>query len=86
VEEKGCWGRRKVRRRAFILCLLVIGLAVGVALGLGLQGGGSTSEPPMFDCSNAAIGCLYTGTESLYFQDPGSFPVANCTDTDFNKR
>jgi hypothetical protein len=60
-------------------------LAAGVGVGVGLQGGGSSSESPLFDCSNEAIGCLYTGTEqSLYFQDPGSFLVANCTDTDLD--
>jgi hypothetical protein len=51
-----------------------------------LQGGGSTSEPPIFDCSNTTVGCLYTGTQSLDFQDmppDSAFLVANCTDTNF---
>jgi hypothetical protein len=81
-KKGGLWGRR------LVFILLVIGLAagvgVGVGVGVGLQGGGSSSESRLFDCSNEAIGCLYTGTESLYFQDPGSFLVANCTDTDLD--
>jgi hypothetical protein len=83
VVEKGFWVRHRVRLLVFSL-LVVIGLATGV----GVQGGGSASESRLFDCSNAAVGCLYAGTDSLYFslyfQDPGSFLVANCTDTDFD--
>jgi hypothetical protein len=54
VMEKGFWGRRRVPLLVFIL--LAIGLAVGVGVGFGLQGGGSTSEYPLFDCSYAALG------------------------------
>jgi surface protein len=74
-----------MRRRAFFVFLLVIGLAVGVGVGVGVgvQGGGSTSATPIFDCSNVTVGCRYTGTQLLDFQDPDSFLVANCTDTNF---
>jgi hypothetical protein len=84
VDKEGLGDQHKIPRRAFILFLLAIGLAVGVGVGVGLQRDGSTSGSPLFDCSNAAVGCLYTGTESLYFQDPGSFLVATCTDTDLD--
>jgi surface protein len=44
----------------------------------------SAFEPPNFDCSDSSAGCLYTGTDSFGFQNPASFLVANCTDTNFD--
>jgi hypothetical protein len=83
VEEKGCWGRRKVRR-AFILFLLVIGVVVGVGVSVGVaNNGGASSESPNFDCSDAS-GCLYTGRRDFGFQDPASLLVGKCTDTTFD--
>jgi hypothetical protein len=86
-EPQAYWSQPKVRRRALFVFLLVLGMVVSVGVGVGVRVGmqrsGSTSEPPIFDCSNTTVGCLYTGTQSLGFQDPDSFLVANCTDTNF---
>jgi hypothetical protein len=80
-EPKVLWRQPKVQRLAFfVVFLLVVGLVVGVGVGVG---GGSTSASPIFDCSNTTVGCLYIGSQSLDFQDPDSFLVANCTDTNF---
>jgi surface protein len=79
-EPKVLWRQPKVQRLAFFVFLLVVGLVVGVGVGVG---GGSTSASPIFDCSNTKVGCLYIGSQSLDFQDPDSFLVANCTDTNF---
>jgi hypothetical protein len=58
----------------------VAGVVVGVVV---LVGGSSTSASSIFDCSNNAVGCRYTGTQSLGFQDPATFLIANCNDTNF---
>jgi hypothetical protein len=87
-EPQAYWSQRKVQRRALCLSLLVLGAVVGVVVGVAMQGGGSSSESlifknSIFNCSNTSVGCLYTGTQSLGFQDPDSFLLANCMDTNF---
>jgi hypothetical protein len=86
-EPQAYWSQPKMRRRALFVFLLVLGMFAGV--GVGVQGG----EPDIpvtlgivngFDCSNTTVGCLYTGTQLLDFQEPDSFLVANCTDTNFD--
>jgi surface protein len=79
-EPKAYWSQPKVQRRAVFVILLVVGMVVGVSVGVD---GDSSSASSIFDCSDTAVGCLYTGTQSLGFQDPDSFLVANCMDTVF---
>jgi surface protein len=88
--DQGFWRQRKVLRRASILLLLVIGVAVGVGVGVGVVVGvgGSNSDLDAdssdFDFSEAnTVGCLCIGEVSLGFQDPDSFLVASCMDTNF---
>jgi hypothetical protein len=89
-EPKPYWSQPKVRRRALFVFLLGIGAIVGVGVGVGVGVRGGEPDTPVtigigngFDCSNTTFGCLYTGTQSLGFQDPDSFLVANCADTNF---
>jgi surface protein len=96
-EPKGFWRKRKLHCLTVIQFLVIIGVAVGITVGVQHRGGGSTtadlttsthsSDPPtpapIFDCSNSAVGCLYTGQESFNFPDPDSVLIANCMDTDF---
>jgi surface protein len=76
-EPQAYWSQPKVRRRALFVFLVVVGMVVGVGVG------GSFSAPPIFDCSNKSVGCLYTGSQSLGFQDADTFLVANCMNTNF---
>jgi surface protein len=82
------WSQPKVRRRALLVFLAVVGVVAGVGVGVGVGVRGGVPDTTVgiangFDCSNTTVGCLYTGTQSLGFQDPDSFLVANCTDTNF---
>jgi surface protein len=81
-ESKAFWRQPKVQRRAFLIFLLLVGVVVGVVVVVG-GGSTSTSAPSIFDCSNTTIGCLYTGTQLLDFQDPDRLLIANCTDANF---
>jgi surface protein len=90
-EPRAYWSQRKVQRRALFVLLIVLGAVVGVVAGVVVlvgDGSGSTSESPIlnnsiFNCGNTSVGCLYTGTQSLGFQDPDSLLIAICNDTNF---
>jgi surface protein len=80
VEE--FWRQRKVQRRAFLLFLATIGLAVGVGIGAALGGGDGSA--PAFECRNdISDGCRYIGEESLDFQASTTFLAAFCEEADF---
>jgi hypothetical protein len=89
-EPQAYWIKPKVRRRALLVFLLGICAIVGVGVGVGVGVRGGDPDTPVtvgvynaFDCSDTTVGCLYTGSQSLGFQDAASFLVANCTDTNF---
>jgi surface protein len=78
-EPKAFWRQRKVQRGAIFLSLLAIGVVVGVVVGVGSNSGRSE-----FDCSDTSVGCLYTGSMSVFrFQDPETSLLVNCMDPKF---